>query len=186
MKIEEVIVVEGKDDTFTVKQAVTCETIETNGSAINDDTLTQIQFAQERRGVIVFTDPDFPGEKIRHTISKRVPGCKHAFIDREMAKDERTGKIGIEHAHADTIREALKNIHTEAAENEQVITKQDLMNAGLIAGSDAKQKREQLGRLLKIGYANGKQLHRRLQMFRIQREEFIDAVVKVMEGEDGE
>lgn len=36
MKIREVIVVEGRDDTAKLKQAVDADTIETNGSAVND------------------------------------------------------------------------------------------------------------------------------------------------------
>ena len=60
MKINEFIVVEGRDDTERVKSAVECDTIETNGSAINKETLAVIQNAQETRGVIVLTDPDFP------------------------------------------------------------------------------------------------------------------------------
>lgn len=34
MKIKEIIVVEGKDDTVAIKRAVDADTIETNGSAI--------------------------------------------------------------------------------------------------------------------------------------------------------
>lgn len=86
MKINEFIVVEGRDDTERVKTAVECDTIETNGSAINQDTLNVIRHAQETRGVIVLTDPDFPGDKIRHTIRDYVPGVKHAYLDREKAK----------------------------------------------------------------------------------------------------
>ena len=37
------------------------------------------------RGVIVLTDPDFPGEKIRKIITEHVPDCKHAFIDKKSA-----------------------------------------------------------------------------------------------------
>lgn len=59
MKINEFIVVEGKDDTERVKSAVDCDTIETNGSAIDTYTLEVIQHAQQTRGVIVLTDPDF-------------------------------------------------------------------------------------------------------------------------------
>ena len=38
MRINEFIVVEGRDDTERVKTAVECDTIETNGSAINRET----------------------------------------------------------------------------------------------------------------------------------------------------
>ena len=87
MKINEFIVVEGRDDTERVKSAVECDTIETNGSAINKETLAVIQNAQETRGVIVLTDPDFPGDKIRHTITEHVSGVKHAYLDREKVLD---------------------------------------------------------------------------------------------------
>ena len=72
MKIKEFIVVEGKDDTTAIKRAVDADTIETNGSAINQETIEKIKRAQETRGVIIFTDPDFPGEKIRKTIAEKV------------------------------------------------------------------------------------------------------------------
>ncbi|MDI1745943.1 ribonuclease M5, partial [Staphylococcus aureus] len=45
MKINEFIVVEGRDDTERVKRAVECDTIETNGSAINEQTLEVIRNA---------------------------------------------------------------------------------------------------------------------------------------------
>lgn len=63
MKIKEFIVVEGRDDTTAIKRAVEADTIETNGSAINQATIEKIKRAQETRGVIIFTDPDYPGEK---------------------------------------------------------------------------------------------------------------------------
>ena len=61
-------------------RAVDADTIETNGSAVNEATIEKVRRAQETRGVIIFTDPDYPGEKIRKTIAEDVPGCKHAFL----------------------------------------------------------------------------------------------------------
>ncbi len=63
LKIQEIIVVEGKDDTRRLQEVVDADTIETIGSAINEDILMQIEHAQETRGVIIFTDPDFSGRK---------------------------------------------------------------------------------------------------------------------------
>lgn len=83
MKIKEIIVVEGKDDTVAIKRAVDADTIETNGSAIGDHVIEQVKLAQQKRGVIIFTDPDYPGERIRKIISDKVPGCKHAFYRRK-------------------------------------------------------------------------------------------------------
>ncbi len=69
--IQEVIVVEGRDDTKRLREVFPdVDTIETRGSAINDEIVEKIALAQEKRGVIVFTDPDFHGEKIRKIISQ--------------------------------------------------------------------------------------------------------------------
>ena len=56
MKIKEIIVVEGKDDTVAIKRAVDADTIETNGSAIGDHVIEQVKLALQKRGVIIFTD----------------------------------------------------------------------------------------------------------------------------------
>ncbi len=70
-KIKETIVVEGRDDITAVKAAVDAELIEVNGFAVRKrSTLEKIKNAQARTGVIILTDPDFAGEKIRKTIEE--------------------------------------------------------------------------------------------------------------------
>lgn len=81
--IKELIVVEGKSDTVAVKRAVEADTIETGGSAVDRTVIAKIALAMERRGVIILTDPDHAGERIRKIVSAKVPGCKHAFIPGE-------------------------------------------------------------------------------------------------------
>ncbi len=44
--------------------------------------------------MIVLTDPDYMGEKIRKAISDKVKGVKHAFLSKEEA--EAKGDIGVE------------------------------------------------------------------------------------------
>lgn len=183
MKIKEIIVVEGKDDTTAVQQAVSADTIETNGSAINAETIEKIRLAQQTRGVIIFTDPDFPGQKIRHTIASQVPGCKHAFIAKEEAIHKHGKGVGVEHASPETIRQALKDAQLMQEHTPEVITYDDLIDAGLIGGNGAKWRREWLGKILKIGYTNGKQLHKRLMVFEISREDFARAVQLIREEE---
>ncbi|MBI5975564.1 ribonuclease M5 [Staphylococcus canis] len=164
MEINEFVVVEGRDDTTRVKQAVSCETIETHGSAIDEAVIEVIRHAQATRGVIVFTDPDFPGDKIRTTIQQAVPGVKHAFIDRNQAKNKQ-GKIGVEHASLEAIREALRHVSTPLTHHEPKIDQSLLIDLGLIIGPHAKQRREILGRQLHIGHSNGKQLLKKLNAF---------------------
>ncbi|MFZ8507129.1 ribonuclease M5 [Staphylococcus aureus] len=164
MKINEFIVVEGRDDTERVKRAVECDTIETNGSAINEQTLEVIRNAQQSRGVIVLTDPDFPGDKIRSTITEHVKGVKHAYIDREKAKNKK-GKIGVEHAELIDIKEALLHVSSPFDEAYESIDKSVLIELGLIVGKDARRRREILSRKLRIGHSNGKQLLKKLNAF---------------------
>ncbi|MDX7985615.1 ribonuclease M5 [Bacillus velezensis] len=186
MKIKEIIVVEGRDDTARIKLAVDADTIETNGSAIGDEVIRQIRLAQETRGVIVLTDPDFPGEKIRKTISEAVPSCKHAFLPKHLAKPKNKRGIGVEHASIESIRACLENVHEEMEAKPSEISAEDVIQAGLIGGPAAKRRRERLGDLLKIGYTNGKQLQKRLQMFQIKRSDFIDALDAMRQEEQDE
>lgn len=186
MKIQEIIVVEGKDDTTAIQRAVDADTIETNGSALNEDTINRIRRAQQTRGVIVFTDPDYPGQKIRQTIAEHVPNCKHAFIPKENALHKRGKGVGVEHASVEEIRKALRHAHLMKEEVEVQITQEDLLTAGLIGGPKAKERREKLGKLLSIGYTNGKQLYKRLLMFQISKTEFSKALAVIFQEETDE
>jgi ribonuclease M5 len=168
------IVVEGKDDTTAVKRAVEADTIETGGSAIGRAVLERIALAQERRGVIIFTDPDHAGERIRKIIAAKVPGCKHAFLPRELAT--RGTDIGVENATNEAIREALANVKTEYAGAVSELTVEDLLRTGMLHHPDAAARRHAVGETLGIGYCNGKQFFKRCAAFRISREEFEAAV----------
>lgn len=174
--IQETIVVEGKDDESAVKMAVKAEVIITNGLGINEKTIERIENAQKRSGVIIFTDPDFPGEKIRKIISDRVPGCKHAYLPRKYSK--KGTNIGIENASPEHIIEALSKVKTEGKDN-KLFTIEHMVDAGLIMGESAKQRREEMGEILGIGYGNGKQFLKRLNHYNISMQEFQDALQKI-------
>ncbi|MBM7543902.1 ribonuclease M5 [Weissella beninensis] len=183
-RIQEVIVVEGKDDTLQLKKAVDADTIETNGSAVSRETLAQIKMIAQKRGIIIFTDPDFNGERIRKIVSAAVPNAKHAFIKRQDGVPRTAGgSLGVEHASVTTIREALANLYQESSAAPQVITQHDLLEAQLIGHQAARMRREQLGQKLQIGYSNAKQLLKRLQMFEIQKSEFLAAISEIDRGE---
>ena len=168
------IVVEGKSDTIAIRRAVQADTIETGGSAINKEIMNRIKLAQARRGVIIFTDPDHAGERLRHIISQQVQGCKHAYIIREKASHQ--GRIGIEHASDDDIVEALQEIKTEYIRGDTKITLQDLIDTKLLLHPLAASRRMVVGKCLGIGYGNGKQFLKRCDMFHISKEEFEHAI----------
>lgn len=182
VKIKEVIVVEGKSDTTKIKQAVHADTIETNGSAINQETLELIKLANNRRGVIVFTDPDYPGQRIRNIIEKEIPNCKHAFLPKEKARSTSLNKsVGIEHASVADIQTALRNVYEVTLLEKSDIEKADLLQYGLIGASNSREKRELLGNLLHIGFTNGKQLLKRLHMLQISKDELDWAMQHILE-----
>lgn len=180
--IKEVIVVEGKSDTIAIKRAVEADTIETNGSAIGEEVLRRIALAHERRGIIIFTDPDHAGERIRKIVARHVPGCKHAFLPQEKAFYK--GDIGIENASPEAIKQALSELRTETPDVTGEIDWEDLMEAGLIVHPDAANRRLIMGKLLGIGYANGKQFYKRCTSFRISKVEF-EKALREMERQTG-
>lgn len=184
-KIKEVIIVEGKDDTKRIQLAVSADTIETNGSAIDESILQQIEHAQETRGVIVFTDPDHSGEKIRKIISQRIPGVKHAFLNVKEAKPKFKGSLGIEHASVATIQEALEGLYEEKTVDFPDVSRSFLTKHGLLGAPDSKRLRMKLGEHLRIGYTNGKQLQKRLTLFGITQEE-VDRAMKDIRKEEAE
>ncbi|WP_107950835.1 ribonuclease M5 [Lysinibacillus parviboronicapiens] len=186
MQIQEIIVVEGKDDTTAIKRAVQADTIETNGSAISEETLKRIQHAKDKRGVIIFTDPDYPGRRIRAIIEQRIEGVKHAFLPKAKTIAKNGKGLGIEHAADEDIRAALQLVYTPNTENPITddITLEDLMTAYLIGHPRAKARRDRLGEILNIGATNGKQLHKRLKMFQITEQQFGAAVAQLDQEEN--
>lgn len=176
-KLKEVLVVEGKDDTKRIQQAVNADTFETNGSALNKTKLAQIKQLQATRGVIVLTDPDFNGERLRKLISAAVPDAKHAFITRKQGVPENAGgSLGVEHADPAVIKSALQHLSAGSLDDKPLIFQQDLLATGLVGQADSRQRREKLGEVLNLGYVNGKQLLKRLQLFQVSRADFEKAV----------
>lgn len=176
MKINEVIVVEGEHDAARLKQIFDVETIITNGSEISLKTLNLIKEVNNTRGVIIFCDPDFPGEKIRKTIIEYVGNTKHAFIKKEKAIDYRKNKVGIEHASKNDLIEALENVMSF---NDSIsLDYNDYLKLGF---NGSKSKRVIICDYLNIGYCNSKTLYKRLNMLNYTYEELIRILGEINE-----
>ncbi len=201
MIIEEIIVVEGRDDTAAIKQSVDAVTIETHGYGIRPDTWDTIAKAHQEKGIIVFTDPDHAGEQIRRRILERFPDAKEAFLDRSLA--EKDGDIGIENASPESIRQALQKAHCTISgagragadtgagragadtgadgtdkgacsvnrKSGEVFTSDDMFRWGLSGSEGSSERRSRLGSALGIGFANSKTFLQRLNRFGITRNE---------------
>ncbi|MFZ5944510.1 MAG: ribonuclease M5 [Bacillota bacterium] len=179
MKIKEVIVVEGKDDVSAVKRAVDAEIITTSGMGLNEEIYKKIEGAAQRCGIVILTDPDYPGEKIRSQISQRLSPCKHAYLDREEARCKNTGKLGVEYASPEAIRKALVQARVENKDYSNVYTLQDLCEWNLTGSAYGSQRRSKLGQILGIGKTNAKQFLKRLNSYNIPLSEVKAALLQI-------
>lgn len=170
IKIQEVIVVEGRDDTNAVLRAVDGMTIETHGFGIRKETWDLLEKAYQEKGLIIFTDPDHSGEEIRRKLTERFPDSRQAFLTRRAA--EKKGDIGIENASPEDIAAAISMAHYTEPCEEEVFTEEDLYEAGLLGRSDSRERRQSLGAALGIGYGNGRTFLKKLNQFHISREDF--------------
>lgn len=179
-KFNAVVVVEGKDDTIRLKQFFPgIETIETNGSAVSPAVLAEIKQLSKKREIIVFTDPDFNGERIRRIVTRAVPNAKQAFISRKEGEPTKKGNsLGVEHASKAALTRALHDLHVVKKPSTD-LTMPAYRSLGLAAGPGSKQLREKVGVLLRVGYGNASTFFRRLQTFGISRATLKKAVKEV-------
>ncbi|MFY9175260.1 MAG: ribonuclease M5 [Peptococcia bacterium] len=180
--IKEVIVVEGKDDLAAVKRACQAEVIITNGLGITAEKIAEIKAAQERCGVIILTDPDYPGEKIRRIIDSAVPGCRHAYLPPNCPGNQ-PGLIGVEYSNPVDIQKALEEAHSTSSSSQKNYTYEDLFTLGLVGHTKADQRRKRICEILKLGHTNGKQFLARLNAYNISQEEFRQALEIVKDEE---
>lgn len=179
--IKEVIVVEGKQDIVAVSRAVEADFIVTNGFSLRPHTLAAIESAYKKRGILIFTDPDSAGERIRRFLAKRFPNAKHAFLSQEeaYANDD----IGVEQASPESIAAALRTARCQSIDVTNTFTMTDLIMAGMAGSADASARRNEVGRLTGIGYANAKTFLMRLNHYGVTREEF-DRAVEEMDARE--
>lgn len=175
--IKEVLVVEGKMDVVAIDKAVEADCIITEGFNLKPQALDSIAKAYQKRGIIIMTDPDSAGERIRRFLTKRFPEAKHAFIPKEDATAN--NDIGIEQASPEAIRTALAKVRTMDWEPTSNFTGADLLKAGISGSPAASEKRAKLGAVLGIGYANAKTFLQRLNHYGITRQEFQQAVAEL-------
>lgn len=162
-----VVVVEGKNDANKIKSIFTdVDVIITNGSEINNETISDIYKASLKAEVILCLDPDGPGEKIRKKIIEKVPNVHQVFAQKKTAISKNKKKVGIEHMSKEDILSMFKDI--KYTKNDGAITYMDLYELGYMT---SRSKRDKLCKKINISYSNGKQLLKRLNMFGITLEE---------------
>ncbi len=166
MKFKEVVVVEGLHDLERLKSIYSdIDVLITNGNEI-DSFLPQIIEVSKKRDIILFLDPDYPGERIRKIIQAQIPNAKNAFLKKQLAISKNKKKVGIEHAKKEDIIEALEN-HLSVVENSNLITTNDLYKLGLIGEKNSQKLRDEICYKFNLGHANAKTFLNRINMFGI-------------------
>lgn len=175
-RIQQVIVVEGHHDTDTLRKYYDCDTIETGGSALDDETLRFIAQVQKVRGVIIFTDPDSPGNRIRSRINQAVPGCLNAFVEKKDARTEK--KVGVEHASKAALDQALANLVVIDQNPLSDLTMTDLYLLGFTGTKDAAALREYVGSVYHIGNGTAKTMAQRLRCLGITKQQLKETIAQ--------
>ena len=157
IKIKQAIIVEGKYDKIKLSGIIDAPIIQTDGFGIFKDKELQclIRNLAEKRGILVLTDSDSAGFKIRSFIGSTVDpkNIVHAYIPDIFGKESRKtepskeGKLGVEGVSEDIIMKALANagvLCETAEEPERPITKLDLYELGFTGGRGSAKKRAAL------------------------------------------
>lgn len=177
--LKEVLVVEGKMDTVAIRKALEADTIETGGFTLAPYTLRQIEAAYKKRGIIILTDPDGAGERIRHFLTERFPEAGQAFIPKIQATAH--NDVGVEQAQPEAILAALAKVRHHEYRPQAEFNHMDLFNNNLNGSPQAAARRDALGAELGIGYGNAKRFLERLNHYGVSREEFQAALAKIGE-----
>ncbi|WP_338983497.1 ribonuclease M5 [Spiroplasma endosymbiont of Othius punctulatus] len=159
-----IIVVEGKTDIEKLKSIYgnNINIISTNGLGINIQILNQLKELSKNNKIIIFTDPDGPGLKIREKISDYLDNkCFHAFVDKKNIKGN---KIGIAEAEKEDIKKALENL-VEFTTTKQTITLEEYIDSEMYVKKNRIKICEKYGWPIDI---NSKRLFKWLNMYGVK------------------
>lgn len=165
IKLKMPVIVEGKYDRLRLQELIDGTIIETGGFGIfkSPEKLEMLRALAQKTGIIILTDSDRAGFKIRHYIRSAIPnarGIYNVYIpdvfgkERRKAAPSKEGKLGVEGISVETLRKCFEKAGvlsgTVSEEAPDPITKADLFMLGLSGTEDASNKRAELLRRLSL------------------------------------
>ncbi len=175
MKINELIVVEGKSDIDFLSSFLDADFYQVHGSAISNEDIDFLSKAEKTRGIIILTDPDFPGLQIRHKIKEKIPSAKEAFVRKEVSIKHH--KVGVAESTKEEVISSLENVISfSKKESKNAIRNSDLIELGLNGGENSSVLRKKLCEKLHLGFSNSKNLLLKLNSIEISKEELKNIV----------
>lgn len=160
IKINEAVIVEGKYDKIKLSSVIDGVIIVTNGFGIFKDKekLELIRYYAEKTGIIILTDSDNAGRKIRGYIKGAIGKgtIKNVHIPDIFGKEKRKtkasaeGKLGVEGIDTATLRAAFEKAGITSAERTapKDITKLTMFELGLSGGNESSILRKRLQKRL--------------------------------------
>lgn len=173
-KYPAIIVVEGISDKAFISSFLSADIITTNGSDVPRETIDYLKKVSASRDIVVLTDPDSPGKRIRDILDQHIDGLKHAYIRKEVSIKHH--KVGVAESEKEEILNALANLVPSKKVIEGNLTTQDLYELGLIGGNDSSKKRKIVEEKLHLGHTNGKSLLQRINSLAISKDQLIEAL----------
>jgi len=186
LKIKEVIVVEGKYDKIKLSQIVDAVIITTDGFALynNKQKIALLKRLATERGIIVLTDSDRAGFRIRNYIKQcfgDIP-LRHAYIPETFGKEKRKDKcgaeglLGVEGIDDEVIIDALKKAGVTANDKTNPVTKADFYEYCLAGGKDSSANRQRLAK--KMGLPTKLSANALIDVINLlySREEFLEII----------
>lgn len=159
--VNEIIIVEGRYDAVALASIVDGLIIPTHGFSVfaDDEKKELIRTLAKKRGVLILTDSDAAGFKIRNYVQKIAAGCsiKHAYIPEVQGKEKRKavpsreGTLGVEGMPPDILLECLERagVYPRQSGAKDEITHTDLYEWGLSGTQGSAVQRREL--LVKLG-----------------------------------
>jgi ribonuclease M5 len=158
IKIDKVIIVEGRYDKIKLSSMIDGIIIETEGFGIFKDKDKQklIRKLAETKGIAILTDSDSAGFVIRNFITSIVPKeyITNVYIPDIYGKEKRKdspskeGKLGVEGISSEILKEAFKKAGIGVSQSEtnerKKITLNDFFDDGLTGDTQSKRKRTDL------------------------------------------
>ena len=162
LHISQLIVVEGKYDKIHLESIVDALIIACSGFSVykNHDFLRLLRDFSAGPGVIIATDSDHAGFQIRRYLRDAASGGKiyNLYIPDIVGKEKRKvhgskeGKLGLEGMPVSVLLETLLSLDLEedSSERRQFLTKNDMLDDGLVAGTGSAARRKQLKKALNL------------------------------------
>lgn len=163
LHIEETIVVEGKYDKERLKKITDAPIVCTGGFSIykNKQLIQFLKRTAEDKGIIILTDSDSAGFRIRNRIRQCIGEngkITNAYIPSVKGKEKRKtvpgkeGLLGVEGIDSETLEDILKKASSSAGTGERKIylDKARFFSEGFSGKADSEERRKELARLLKL------------------------------------